>query len=189
MDVKVKFEPKEAKSRIISYKGTDFTIVPFLTTVQIVSLINSYIDTYFSNPIESLVSSSPHCYLEAEYNLKSNILQLVKNLEIDENDSDIYSDAVFWNEITNNISNYGYFITLLDNSLNEIKEQIILENSIGKVVSDFAVRIHELLDKIGSITPEEIEKAKEAGLKLIEELKESSLETQPVKKPRKIVTK
>lgn len=187
---KVKLEFKIPKTKIIEYNGVDIEVTPFLSVAQQAVLIIRYLEEYFNKPEDALIQASPYDLIGAEYGLIFNILQMNTNIDLENIDDDIYSDTKFLGQIISNITNYDDFREKLENIVYEVKGQITLENSIGKVVSGLIEKAYVILNKISSITPEELEKAQKEGVKLIERLEKSSVLgqgalTPTVEKPKK----
>lgn len=172
---KVKLEFVIPKEEIIKYGEHEIKIVPFLQTAQQVVLINNYVDDYFSEREDKLIKESKYNYLEAELNLMNYILQSVTNIDISDFNANLYSDIVLWDNIKKSIINYDEFRKRLDMVVEIIKENIALENSLGKVVENLINKINEFVDKAGNISPEVIEQARIAGLEMLDELKKSSV--------------
>ena len=172
---KVKLEFKVPENKLIEYNGLTIEITPLLTIAQQVFLINRYIDEYFNKTENALIKNPKYNYFEAELNLKNYILQTNTNIDAGNLDNDVYADGAFWDRITSEIINYDDFRYTLDIIIDEIKEQITLDNSVGKVISGLVDKAYEILNKLSDISPEEIEKLQQTGTRLIEDLKNSSV--------------
>jgi hypothetical protein len=166
---------KFPESKTVLYNDVEIKVVPFLSFAQQVFLINAYTETYFSNEEVNLVEDSAYNFLDAEYGLMNRLFQMSTNVEVEGLDNDIFADSSLLDKITGEISNYKSFRRKLDTVVNEIKEQKVLNNSIGKVVSDLIERAYTILDKLSDLTPEAIEQAKVAGMELLKRAEESSL--------------
>jgi hypothetical protein len=172
---KVKLEFKIPKKQIMEYNGVEFEVNPFMSIAEQAFLINRYLQEYFTKSLGSIVQVSEYDYFEAEFGLKNYILQTNTNIEIEDLNNDFYADADFWEKLTLEIVNYKDFRSKLDFIINEIKEQKVLNSSIGKIVSDLAVKLSDILDKVGNVSPEEIEKLQKASAELIDKLGQSSV--------------
>jgi len=170
---KVKLEFVFPNMETVEYNGVEIQVDTFLTTVQQIFLINRYVDEYFESLNEDFVKSSEYSYLTAEYNMIYYILKLLTNVDVENLDENIYSDSILWGKITSLIVNYFDFRNKLNFIINEIKQQNVLSNSIGTVLSDLIDKAYVALDKFSDITPEQLEKAKKDGLELLNKLEKS----------------
>lgn len=173
---KVKIEFQVPENKVIEYNDVKIEITPFLTLAQQGFLIKRYIEEYFHGVGTGIIEDMNLKYLEAEYKQLNYISQLVTNMEISDSLNDgIYSDDILWDTIKDNIINYRHFRERQDRIVQEIKEQIVLDNSIGKVIGDLVDKMHEVLDKFADMSPEEIEELQQKGIELIERLEKSSV--------------
>ena len=177
MQEKIKLEFKTPKAKTAEYNGVEIEVIPFLSMGQQVGLINNYLKDYFGKMEEPLTPVSEYNYLIAEFNLKNAILQTITNLDVEFLNNDFYVDFDFWNTIEAEIANYDEFIDNLDYLVNEVKEQLTLNNSTGKVLAGLLEKVTPLLESIANINPEEIEKARVTGLELMDKLEKNSILT------------
>jgi len=168
---KVKLEFKIPENKTIEYQGVQIQVNPFMGIAQQSFLINKYLEAYFVKTEISLVALSEYDYLGAEFALKDYVFQTSTNLETATLDNNFYCDPGLWSAITSEIVNYDKFRFVLDYIVDEIKEQKMLNNQLGKILSG-------LLDKLNNvfanITPEEIEKLQKETGELADKLKEVS---------------
>lgn len=179
---KVKLELKTPKNKKVEYNNTEFEVVPFIQISAQVYMIDKYIKDYFGNPKDILIENTKYHYMEAELGLKNYIIQLNTNIDLKDVDAEIYGDYELWEKITEEIKNYKQFRDTLEKLVCDIKQQQTLESSIGIVVSNLVNKGYALLDKIANLNPEEIKKAGEKGLELIERLEKSSVLNNPADK-------
>jgi len=172
---KVKLGFKIPKVKTLEYNGVEFTIVPFLGMAEQVVLTNRYLVDYFGKSEKPIVIGNEYNLFEAEFNLKNTLLQMVTNIDTDSMENDLYFDLELWEMITSEIINYAGFAVRLDKSISEIKEQLILNSSIGKVVSEFIEKLYPLLEKISDISPEQIQSTLEESKVLMKDLEENSI--------------
>jgi len=174
---KVKLELKVPKIKTVEYNGVEFTVVPFLGMAEQVVLTNRYVVDYFRESEKPVIIGNEYNSFEAEFNLKNTLFQMVTNLDTDSMVNDLYFDLDLWKAITHEITNYKEFEQRLDKSVSEIKEQFILNSSIGKVVSEFIEKLYPLLEKISDISPEQIKSTLEESKTLMKDLEENSILT------------
>jgi len=174
---KVKLEFTAPKNVKVNYNGITIEVNPFLTTAQQVFLISKYLEEYFNKneKEENLTSESKYSHLNAEYSMINYILQLKTNIDTENLDNNFYSDTDFTQKITASITNYFDFRNKLNFIINEIKQQNVLDSSVGTVLSNLIEKALVILDKFSEISPEELEKARDAGLELLEKLEKSKI--------------
>ena len=172
---KVKVELKVPKAKTVEYNGVEFTVIPFLGMAEQVVLTNRYIVDYFRESENPVVIGNEYNLFEAEFNLKNTLFQMLTNLDTDSMENDLYFDLDLWETITSEIRNYGQFTVTLEKSISEIKEQLVLNSSIGKVVSEFVEKLYPLLEKISDISPEQIQSTLEESKVLLKDLEENSI--------------
>jgi hypothetical protein len=176
---KVKLEYKTPEKKIIKYKNVDVEIIPILTISQKVFLIQKYIEDYFGTPDEILIENTKYHSLEAEIRLKYFVIQLITNIDTNNLDNESYVDNILWYIITNEIINWSDFRATLETIVCDIKQQETLETSIGKIISDLVQKGYALLEKLSDINPEEVKKAGEKGLQLMDRLEKTSVLKNP----------
>ncbi len=172
---KIKLEFKLPKNKQIEYNGAIIEVTPFLTLSQQLFLTNRYVKEYFFPEDENMIEESEYNYLGAEYALMNYIFQVVTNIDAENMDSDIYADFTLWQKIISEITNYNDFRNKLYLIVMEIKEQKVLNNSIGEVLSNLINKAYQTLDKFKDISPEEVNKLKNEGLELLSKLEKSSV--------------
>ena len=172
---KVTVEFKIPEKKTIVYKGVSIEIIHSLALAHQAVLINRYMGDYFGKSDKPLIPLSDYNYIPAEFNLFNYILQGCTNIDVETLNNDAYVDPEFVERITSEIVNYNDFRYRLENIVGEVKEQLVLANSLGTVISDLVNRAEPLLKSLAEITPEQIESTKKAGLELADKLKESSV--------------
>lgn len=172
---KIKLEFKLPRRKTVKYKEVEISLLPFLDMAQQVYLINSYVENYFEITEESVIDNTEYNYIEAEYKLKNMIFQMLTNIDIESITNDIYVEPELWEVISSNIKNFENFRNTLDIVVQDIKEQLVLQNSVGKVLHDLIQKVYEILDKFSDMSPEELEKLQKQGVELIERLEKSSV--------------
>ena len=179
---KIKLEHKTPKNKTIEYNDTPIEIIPFLALDKQLFLITNYVNEYFdlSGDVEKLIKDAKYNLFTAEYNHNMYLIQLNTNIDLENTEKIIYETSPLIEKIKTNISNYDVFRFKLDRIVADIKEQYILEKSIGSIVDKLSNEILEILKKFSEYTPESLEKAKNAGMEMIEELKKSSISLQPI---------
>jgi len=171
--VKLKVKPQEKKK--VMYNGVEIEVDSIMSSGKQAFLIKQYIEEYFADNPEPLISNSTYNYLEAEYNMMDYILQTCTNVDTEDLDADIYNDLTFWRKISESIENIDDFKHKLYRVVQDAKEKKAIENSIGEVVNNLVEKAYKILDKVSEISPEDISKLQDTGKELIEKLKESSV--------------
>ena len=179
---KVKLEFKIPKTKKIEYNGVEIEVYPFLEVGAQSVLIEKYLEDYFGEPVEGEIIKG---YAKAEYNLLNYLFQVATNIDTSDLDSNLYSDENLIMGVLGSIVNYSFFRGMLEQAVQDKKEEIRLEASLGKVLSALIEKGYDVLDKFSEIKPEEIEKLQKTGIDLAKKLEESSIIGKPaVKKPR-----
>jgi hypothetical protein len=179
MDNKVKLEIKTPENKTIEYNGVNIEINPFIDFSNQVLLINAYIEDYFGDTTDIAIQKTKYHIFESECKLKNYIIQLNTNIDMSDVDNDIYVDNVLWYAITEEIINWNTFKSNLDNVVSEIKEQIKLDNSLGKVLSDILEKAEGFIDQINKISPDDIKELQEVGTGLINDLEKANIMRNP----------
>jgi len=179
---KVKLEFKAPENKTIEYNGITITVNPFLEVGAQSVLIEHYLEDYFSEKQEDDILEP---YAKAEYNLLNYVFQICTNIDTENFDGNLYDDKRNLVEpVLETIENYWDFRNILLNIVNRKEEQIRIDNSIGKILTDLVDKAYELLEKFSEVKPEEIEKLQKTGIELAERLEKSSIIGKPVRKPR-----
>lgn len=171
----------------IIYKGTEIQVFPFFSIAQQGFLINSYLREYLSPKEDRIIELSKYNYLEAEFSLISHIYNLNTNIETKNISLDVIADVELWEVIKKSIINYNDFREKLDYILKEVKDEIALGMSLGSIVDSLSEKAFNILNSFSEISPEAIDKAREAGLQMIEKLEATAIlkDEKPVKRGRK----
>jgi hypothetical protein len=98
------------------------------------------------------------------------------NIQISNANDPNYTDFIcvsLWDLVTNEIKNYWEFEESLSCVIDEIKEEIKLEKSVGGVIGGVAGKINELLGKLNSVSPEELKQLVSESQGLLKGLEQS----------------
>jgi hypothetical protein len=172
---KVKLVLNVPENRTVEYNGVTFEVKPFLTMGLQAYLINTYLDAYFSKTAESPIVMSEYDYFGAEFALKNFILQANTNIDVDALDNEFYASPAFWWTVVSEIVNYDEFRETLDFIVSDIKEQKVLNSSVGAALSDLISKASKVLDGIADIKPEELEKLQKNSMELVDRIEKSSI--------------
>ena len=188
-DIKVDLEYQEPDKIIITHRGVKIELIPFLEFSEQIFLINNYLEVYFGTqeflPNEEVLLAKPkHHIFEAEEKLMLSIIILNTNINIESCKNDVFADSVLWDMITQKISNWWMFRERLNATLEEVKREEEMENSIGSVLTDLIENLNNAIDKLTDISPEEIENLQKTGLEMVQRLEESSVMRNPSDLPK-----
>lgn len=178
---KIKLEFNAPTFTTVMYNGKIITVDPFITMEKQVFLIERYVNEYLN--IGNDTSAS---YFNAEINHRNYVFQLNTNIDTENIDPNLFVDEVLWEKICGLIPSYWVLRDRMDVIADDVKRQMKLENSVGKVLAGLADKMSDLLDNLSNITPEEIKSLQEKSMELIGQLQESST---PVVTPKKIARK
>lgn len=160
----------------ILYQGYSIFVNPHITQAEKIELINRYIHSYFYPDEQYLfISGSRYDYINAEFDLIMHIVELKTSIKIDESfDFDDFMTSGLWKMIVEKIDNYYNLLEDLDRVVSDIKEQMNLDKSIGKVIDDLSSKIYDLIfdfsNKIENLDPD---KMKSAGIELLNQIEKS----------------
>lgn len=168
-----------AKEKEIDFFGQKIHIVPFLTTDKQVFLINQYIEDYFTPNPEKIILEGikTYNYFSAELNLMNYIVQMNTDIDTESFDNNFYSDSYFWDAVTSQIKNYRLFRERLERTIEDIKEELVLEKSVGTVLENAVNMLEDILQEFKDLSPEDIEKLQKEGAKMLERLENSTILT------------
>jgi len=170
---KKEFVFNQPELKIVEINGQEITVRPFLSLAEQLALINNYIDTYFT-PDENNISKDEYNLWGAEYALKLAIVDFCSSIEI----KGAFENLLYgkgYQEIENAIVNYWDFRELLDETVKNIKSQIIQKNSLASLVEKAGLILNDLGESMKNFKPEDLNKLKEAGKELISSINESPI--------------
>jgi hypothetical protein len=190
---KIKVTPMEWINMEFGKQG-EFKIKPYLSLDNKEELAEIYIRHIFEK------NEGEYSYIlneiRAEYSIVTGITNLCTDLSINFSDGSAGADALIgsglWDVIKKQIINYDDFRKELSDILNHIKEDNILERSIGTTFDKVADAVMELIEQFShaDISDEGMKKAAETFKSSLETLQmespiSSSSSIIPEKKPRK----
>lgn len=179
MDNKVKLELKTPENTTIEYNGVTIEINPYIDFAEEVLLINEYVKDFFGDLNEIVIPKTKYHIYEAECRLIYYIIQLNTNISMENIDNNIYVENILWYRIIEKIINYHEFRKRLDMVVHEIKEQVKLDNSLGKVLNDLKEKAEIFLDQMNKISPDDLKDIQDKGFELIDELEKSNIMRNP----------
>ena len=171
--VKLTAEPEYLVN--IEYNGEMIEVKCYMGIAQQAILIEKYVNDYFADNPERLITASNYNYLEAEYNLMDYVLQTCTNIDTKDLDDAVYEESNLYDRVVMSISNFDAFKERLYKVVQEVKEQKAMDKSAGKIIADLAEKANALLTEFGKLDPKEISKLQDTGKELIDELKKNSL--------------
>lgn len=171
----VKVELKTPKNKNVEFGDIVIEVKPFINIEEQVLLIDNYLVNYFNldNLGTTLVAHSKYDYLKAEYNLIHSVFHLLTNVDIESLNTDLYDATDLWENVKQKIGNYEEFRYKLSRVVADVKEQVVIENSLGFILSGISEKALTVLDNFSKLTPDDIEKAKQAGLELLGKIENS----------------
>lgn len=173
----------EPKNRIVKYGESYIEVKPYLGIDEQYALIENYVNSYFriSNQ-DSHLTSTRYDYLAAEYNLRHSIVDLLTNIDIYSVSTNMYDNSGYdpmkdglWDVVVKEIGNYKEFYSRLNKVVDDYKQELTNENAVGSVIKSLSDKAVSLLEGFSKFTPDDIERAKDAGLSLLREIEKSPL--------------
>lgn len=172
--MKIELKWKKSGKKTIDFNGNEIEVESYIPVATKNALISQYLNDYFNG--------DSYDFIGAELSLKYFMLELLTNIEVTNDngvvlDPDVFSCTDLWEKVVFVIINYNDFRKELERTVNDRKEQVVIENSIGKVVSGLADKLNMFLDNIQNmnITPELLEQVKETGKELIGNIEQSEV--------------
>lgn len=177
--IKLEFEAPSAVTTM--YNGKIIVVDPILTLEKQIFLIERYVNEYLN--LEGDTGSS---YMNAEINHRNYVFQLNTNIDTENIDPNILMDEALWDKICSLIPFYWILRDRIDTVIRDKREDVALENSVGKVLSGLADKLSVLMDNFSNITPEEIKSLQDKSAELVDQLQKSS---NSLTSPKKITRK
>jgi hypothetical protein len=167
---------KQEKSTF-DFDGQTIEVAPYIPGALQAFIIEQYVQEYFySATDQKILPDLLRNYLGAQLHLKLTILDRMTNIQISNANDPNYTDFIcvsLWDLVTNEIKNYWEFEESLSCVIDEIKEEIKLEKSVGGVIGGVAGKINELLGKLNSVSPEELKQLVSESQGLLKGLEQS----------------
>lgn len=159
------------------YAGYTIGILPIIDSATKVVLINNYVQTLVTdNANEDFASLKKLDYLEAEMNLKFQLLQTNTNIDVVQSSLlDIYADDSLWAIIQEHITNWYSFRYELDSVVELAIKQLEIHYSFGRVVEEISGKIISFLENLTDLNPEALKEIQAESLKMLQELQKSPL--------------
>ena len=175
---KISFEIKEPEmvSFVYDSKKGDIKVEVRnkFTLSEMASFIDLYVREFFGVGVEE-EQVFAYNYLNAEFNLMTRTYDYMTNIDTSKCSIDLLSDEALWEKVTKLISNYSLFREMLDGVVEDVKEQIKLENSLGTVISNLVNQATNLMKDVSEMSPEAIDDATNKARALLKDIEESSV--------------
>ena len=124
------------------------SLIPYVSISNKVEIIQNYINCLYEDNLEENISTK---YIASKYMLILEIVERLTNIDVESLSIDLVYNSGLWEKIVSEIYNYSEFEREL-NEVVKIKEtEILLSNSVGKIVNDISIKVIDLLDKIKNI--------------------------------------
>ena len=185
----VVLEYKDPDVRIIEHRGYRIEVYPFIEAALQVALINKYLETFFGQPSVKLVPGVETNRVQADYNLRNQLFQTITNIDTRDLDRNFYIDEDLWRKISREVTNYKLFMDSLEEVLEDAIEERRLENSIGKVISDFAESIEQSVEMLSKLPTEGLKEITESNIEMMEQFKNNILPSKEKPKAKRKYTR
>lgn len=172
---KVKLTYTAPKATTVEYNGASIEILPVMSLAQQVVLINNYVAEYFLNKEPGNVSMLKNRFIEAEFTLVNYLYQTMTNIQVENIELEVLSDPALFAKVVSEISNYADFRKRLDSVIAQIKEQIILEKSLGTVIEGLSERAYAILEQYANINPDSVKSVAEQATEMMKQLQNPEL--------------
>ena len=171
------------------------SLIPYISISNKVEIIQNYINCLYEDNVEENISTK---YIASKYMLILEIVERLTNIDVESLSIDLVYNSGLWGKLVSEIYNYSEFEKEL-NEVVKIKEtEILLSNSVGKIVNDISIKVIDLLDKIKNIDVDTLKNISKEFKNNLDELnkkypgltetskpRKETLSAEPVRKPRK----
>ena len=170
---KVSINFVEKQKVVVYFNGQEILVTPYFSAPVQSMLISGYLKNYLS-PEANSVPLCNYDYVDAENELKVSIIGALTNVDLS-GDVDLVGmigSGIFEAVITV-VSNYDEFKENLYNCVDIVEREKELEKSVGGILGGVATKINGLLDKLSSISPDEMKKLVSDSQGLLKGLEQS----------------
>lgn len=171
---KVKLTFDEPKSKKFWFSGQEIVVAPYLTIQDQITLIKTYVETYFQ-PNENTLTpgDSGRDIIGADFSMMLGIVDLCTNIDVSEINLDELINSGLWDKIYKCIENYEEFQSLLRGVVLDILREKELRKSVGFVIDVLATKLSDFLDAMSNLDPESIKQLGESGVSLLKDIEKS----------------
>ena len=169
--IKVKFPEKGNVS--VDFNEKKISVSTWITAPVQSMLISQYLKNYFS-PEANSVPLCKYDFVDAENELKVAIIGALTNVDLS-GDVDLVGMIAsgLFEDVIVMVSNYDEFKENLYQCVDIVEREKELEKSVGGVLGGVAIKINGLLDKLSSISPEEMKELVSQSQGLLKGLEQS----------------
>lgn len=161
----------------IVYQGNKITVTKQLSYSHRVALTDRFVtDYFFSSTDTNPISTSKYDLFGAELSLIIATLDFATNIDVRNKEFNFEDFMVtgLWEEIKKCIVNWNDFRSDLDRVVQDIKEQMTLEKSLGYVIEETIDKISFLIQQVSEkVTNEDVDKLREVAKEIADELSKS----------------
>jgi hypothetical protein len=169
--ITLNLEAVEAENVTFKLFGNKIEVIPVLTLEDQILLTIHYLNNYFDNSGELIPGTSTN-YIGAEYALVLEIMDKYTNINIAE-DKDVI--LMYWKNVCQYILNFPEFKCGLDRVVQDKKEELALEKSVGTVIDSLVTKVTDFIERLASINidDEGLAKLKETAKELMSNIEQS----------------
>ena len=160
------------------------SLIPYISISNKVEIIQNYINCLYEDNLEENISTK---YIASKYMLILEIVERLTNIDVESLSIDLVYNSGLWEKIVSEIYNYSEFEREL-NEVVKIKEtEMLLSNSVGKIVNDISIKVIDLLDKIKNIDVDTLKNISKEFTNNLDELNKKYPGLTETSKPKKEV--
>jgi len=157
-------------SEVLKFNNIKIILRPYLTINEKSSIIKEYIDILFDPDNDNIIDK----YLCAENTLILHIMDVCTNLKIDENIGvDLIIESGLWNNVRERIAKYGIFRNDLEKIIDFVREQNVINKSVGNILDKFAIKVMDILNQIPDLDTNSVKEAAEKFTMELEKLNQT----------------
>jgi hypothetical protein len=157
-------------SEVLKFDNIKIILRPYLTINEKSSIIKEYIDILFDPDNDNIIDK----YLCAENTLILHIMDVCTNLKIDENIGvDLIIESGLWNNVRERIAKYGIFRNDLEKIIDFVREQNVINKSVGNILDKFAIKVMDILNQIPDLDTNSVKEVAEKFTMELEKLNQT----------------
>jgi len=139
----------------MDWQGQKLSVIPHINVGLQSLLIERYLERYF-NPKQNSIPGCRYAFVDAEGELKVSIVSELTNIELKDADLIEMLACGLFEKLVGYVDNWGEFKAFLYKSVTIVEKELELKESVGGVIAGVASKINELLEKLNSISPDEM---------------------------------
>jgi hypothetical protein len=185
---KITLNLEAVEADTFKFGGNKIEVIPTISIEDQVQFIRHYLGNYFN--ATELIPGTSTSYFTAEYSLAFEVLDKYTNVKVFEEsdlesaednivvvstDNNILISQGLWKEGSSRITNYPEFRQNLDRVVQDKKEELALEKSVGVMIDGLVTKVTDFIERLASINidDEGLSRLKETAKELMSNIEQS----------------